>query len=303
MIFISCAAVMAPPGGDKDTIPPELVEIIPPSGSTQFKGGQVELKFSEYLDENSIKNAVKIFPLLSSIPDIIYKGDRLFIKFSDSLPENQTIIIIINRNLSDEHKIKIGKGIQIAYSTGDSIDQGSIKGKVLYSKKASVNLWKLQDTLDISNYYNRKPDYVIDADDEGEYEFKYLSEGSYKIIAVDQLFAGIPIIQDRIAYGMAWAPEIEISGQSIEDMNIRIPKEKKGLGIVSAESAGGSWGQINFLDDISNDINNFTINIYYKDKTKAITQIFENPIVSLPELELITSSVLCPHFLNKPILI
>ena len=57
---------MAPPGGNKDIIPPELIEIIPINGSTQFKGGRVELKFSEYLDENSLKNAIKIFPLLSN---------------------------------------------------------------------------------------------------------------------------------------------------------------------------------------------------------------------------------------------
>ena len=51
---MSCAAVMAPPGGDKDVIPPELIEVIPADGSTKFEGGRVELKFSEYLDVNSI---------------------------------------------------------------------------------------------------------------------------------------------------------------------------------------------------------------------------------------------------------
>ena len=28
LIFFSCAAVMSPPGGPKDEIPPELIEII-----------------------------------------------------------------------------------------------------------------------------------------------------------------------------------------------------------------------------------------------------------------------------------
>tara|TARA_B100000287_G_scaffold416714_1_gene451716 strand:- start:369 stop:1949 length:1581 start_codon:yes stop_codon:yes gene_type:complete len=269
---------MAPPGGDKDIIPPELIEIIPPNGSTQFKGGRVELKFSEYLDENSLKNAIKIFPLLSNAPDIIFKGNRLFLEFSDSLPENQTIIIIINRNLADEHKIKVSKGLQIAYSTGESIDQGSIKGKIFYSKKGSVNLWKMQDDLDSLNYFNRIPDYVIDANDQGDFEFKYLSKGFYKIVAVDQSYAGVPILQDRTPYGLWWKPEIEIFGQNLENINIRIPEQKKGLGIVSAKSLGGKWGQILFFDNIDDVIDNFRVNIYYEDKTKAVTSIFKDPI-------------------------
>ena len=269
---------MAPPGGDKDVIPPELIEVIPADGSTKFEGGRVELKFSEYLDENSIKNSIKIFPLLSKNPVFIYKGNRIFIDFSDSLPDNQTIIIIINRNLADEHKIKLAKGIQIAYSTGKNIDQGSIKGKVFYSKTSSVNLWKIKDTLDVLNYFSRASDYVIDADDQGEFEFNYLSEGLYKIVAVDQLFAGVPIIQDRIPFGLWWKSEIKIPEQKFENINLRIPEQKKGLGIVSARSLGGSWGEILFFDDISNEIDNLILDIFYEDGTKAVTQISEDPI-------------------------
>ena len=51
ILFISCAAVMSPPGGPKDETPPELIEVTPPNGTTYFKGGRVELLFSEYIDE------------------------------------------------------------------------------------------------------------------------------------------------------------------------------------------------------------------------------------------------------------
>ena len=54
ILFISCAAVMSPPGGPKDETPPELIEVIPPDGTTNFKGGRVELLFSEYLDGNNL---------------------------------------------------------------------------------------------------------------------------------------------------------------------------------------------------------------------------------------------------------
>ena len=102
--------------------------------------------------------------------------------------------------------------MQIAYSTGENIDQGSIKGN-FYSKilckslenKRYVRCFKL---------FNRASDYVIDADDQGEFEFNYLSKGLYKIVAVDQLFAGVPIIQDRIPFGLWWKSEIKIPGRN-----------------------------------------------------------------------------------------
>ena len=62
LILFSCAAVMSPPGGPKDVIPPKLIETIPPDGTTHFKGDKVELVFDEYLDEDTIERAVNILP-------------------------------------------------------------------------------------------------------------------------------------------------------------------------------------------------------------------------------------------------
>ena len=92
--LMSCAAIQAPPGGPKDETPPELIETIPANGTVLFEGGRVELIFSEYVDENTINNAIRVLPTLDPAPEIIYKGRRLFINMPDSLDINQTYIIL-----------------------------------------------------------------------------------------------------------------------------------------------------------------------------------------------------------------
>ena len=60
MQIYSCAAVSTPEGGPKDNTPPELISSNPKSGSLQFKGGEVILSFSEYIDERSILNYLSL---------------------------------------------------------------------------------------------------------------------------------------------------------------------------------------------------------------------------------------------------
>ena len=194
---------MAPPGGPKDIPPPELIETSPPDGTVNYVGNQISLEFSEYIDERSVQRAIHILPTLPTKPELIYKGKRVYVDLPDSLHENQTYIVVINRNLSDENKVKLSQGIQVAFSTGDQIDQGSISGQIYYSKSSTVHLWKIKDQSDSLEFYNRIPDYAIDASDEGYYEFKFLSPGKYRIAAVDQMLAGSIIVPDRMIYGLS----------------------------------------------------------------------------------------------------
>ena len=108
--------------------------------------------------------------------------------------------MVINRNLSDENKVKLAQGIQVAFSTGNKIDQGSISGKIYHSKPSTVQLWKIQDEFDSLEFYNRIPDYAIDASDDGNYEFKFLSPGEYRMAALDQMLSGLVITPGRMIY-------------------------------------------------------------------------------------------------------
>ena len=278
LLFVSCAAIMPPPGGPKDETPPELVKVTPSDGTTYFEGGKVELLFSEYLDENSFERAITVLPLLSQKPEIIFKGNRLIIYFPDSLSLNQTYIISISRDLSDEHKVKLSQGIQVAFSTGPQIDKGLISGLVDYEKDASLNLWKIQNGNDSLAFYKRIPDYVIDASSEGFYEFKFLSPGQYRIAAVDRLVAGTPIIPDRFVYGLSWVSNIELGFQdNIGNVNMKIPKMHGGIKMINAESLQGLWGRITFSESIGSLFNEIQLKIIDEDSLNQAANLFEDP--------------------------
>ena len=72
----------------------------------------------------------------------------MIVEFSDSLVRDQTYIIVINRNLCDEHNVKIAQGLQVALSTGNLIDKGSIEGRIFHTKEASLQLWKMREGMD-----------------------------------------------------------------------------------------------------------------------------------------------------------
>ena len=201
-VLVSCAAIMSPPGGEKDETPPELINTIPENKATNYDGNTVELFFSEYIEETTVEDAISILPALKYEPNIIYKGKKIVIRFNDSLQQNQTYIIVINRNLSDERKVKLSKGIQFAFSTGNEIDSGSISGKIYNSNQSSVQLWKIQDELDSIHFFNRIPDYSIDASNNGDYQFSYLSPGNYRLAALDRSFSGMPMIPKKMLYGL-----------------------------------------------------------------------------------------------------
>ena len=278
-LLVSCAAVQSPPGGPKDETPPELVETIPGDGTINFKGGRIELVFSEFVDANSVQKAIHILPTLPETPTVVYKGRKVFVEFPDSLSENQTYIVVIDRNLSDEHNITVAQGIQVAFATGEKIDQGSISGKVTHSKTASVHLWKIQNEEDLKEFYKRIPDYVIDAADEGDYEFRFLSQGRYKIAAVDQSASGSPISPERMVYGVPGVTYIQIESEGKkENIHIRIPKRLGGIKMTQAEWIKGTWGRVTFSDDITEFAHQIRLTIIQQDSSISEPFVFPDPL-------------------------
>ncbi|GIT40372.1 MAG: hypothetical protein Ct9H300mP9_2220 [Candidatus Neomarinimicrobiota bacterium] len=247
------AAIQAPPGGPKDIIPPKLVHAVPANGSIYFTGGRVKLVFSEYLQENSAHNAIRIQPSLPEPLGIKYKGRTLGVDFPDSLIENQTYFISINRDLRDEHGVQLGQGLQIAYATGSEIDRGEINGKVYYDKPVALHLWMVNSESDLTQFFSSPPDYVTDADNEGNYSFYHLSPGSYRLIGVDRSSAGLSLDPERMIYGLSWRNIVQLDSNQVKDgINMRIAERSRKIKLIRGEWLGRYWGKLFFSDNISN---------------------------------------------------
>ena len=199
----NCASIKAPPGGPVDETPPDIIEVNPPSGTTSLASNKITVKFSEYMDEKSFKNNIKVFPRLTKPLEFKFKGDELILTLPDSLDSDKTYIIYLNRNIKDEHRIPLAKTVQLAYSTGEKISNGIIEGKVYGSGEKSVHLWKINDAV-TDSLFATQSDYITDVNDDGLYSFSYLAPGNYKVLAVNKSGAGLPLDTKHTGYGLYW---------------------------------------------------------------------------------------------------
>ncbi len=277
--FLSCAAIQSPSGGPKDETPPEIIKVIPPDKSINFKDKNIKVIFSEYIEESSISKAVEIFPKPSNPIKINLKNPSLIIEFNDSLIKNQTYVVSINRNLTDEHKVKIDQGIQLAFSTGNKIDEGSISGRVYHTKIASVELWRVSnlDNKDLL-FFERNPDYIVDASDNGDFQFNFLSNGFYKIISVDKTISGLPIVEHKMIYGLSNENLININTQdTLKHIKIKIPESIGSIKMNKAEYIIGGWGKLMFSEEVNNWEDNLSID-FYDDSLLLKPKIFRDPL-------------------------
>ena len=247
-IVYSCAAIQSPSGGPKDDIPPVLLRSFPESEAVNFISKNVELFFSEYLLEKSIQGAITILPKISSPFKVQYKGKKLIVEFPDSLLNNQTYILSINRNLKDENGVSIAEGIQLAFSTGIDIDKSEISGRVFSKSESSVLLWKIKDSLDVKEFFKRESDYSIDSNDDGSFSFKYLSEGIYRIVGVDRTKSNSSLDSKSSIYGLPSLDIIKIDKTEtrIKSVEILLPEYPKFAKTVSAKWVNNQKGEIIF---------------------------------------------------------
>lgn len=194
-----CAAIAPASGGPKDTTPPVLLSANPPSGTVRLLEPVVELTFSEYMDEKSFAAGIRIAPVLKDDPTVKFKGKSVIVTLPTGIKNDMTVVLTLSRSIKDEHGVELAKPIQLAYSTGDVIDTGIIKGWVYASQPAGVYLFydEGSDTLLLS-----KPDYISETEDDGSFEFNYLSSGKYKILAIERGAAGVQLDQKRMSYGV-----------------------------------------------------------------------------------------------------
>ena len=250
ILIYSCAAVSAPEGGPKDETPPQLISSNPESGTLQFKGGKVTLSFSEYIDEKSVSNSIKISPRLEDSPTITYEDDKLILYFPDTLLNDQTYVVTINRNLTDERKVAIDQSFQVAFTTGDIIDEGIISGRIYGDEEYAVHLWKVTSELSDSIFFT-DPLYVTEADKEGNFEFKYLAAGNYVILGVDRSASGNKLIPDRMAYGVSSKKVYKLEEKSqINHIPLRVKKQISPIKLTRGEWVGQKWGWIYFNQEI-----------------------------------------------------
>ena len=197
LVLFSCASVKAPQGGPLDSNPPKLKSTTPAILTNLNQGQQITLSFNEFIKEESLKNAIELFPTVNQKIDFEYYGKEVIITLPSNLDKDKTYVISLNSNLSDEQNVKLNENIVIPISLSNSINQAAIKGKIFGSySKPSILLWK--GMIDKNELLSKKPDYIISSSD--KFSFGYLAYDKYTVLAVDLYNPKLSLEKNKISF-------------------------------------------------------------------------------------------------------
>ena len=80
LLLTSCANIVAPTGGPKDTTPPSLIACSPKDSTLNFKSEKITLAFSENIGLNEPQKNITISPPLPNDFSVESQQNKLLLK-------------------------------------------------------------------------------------------------------------------------------------------------------------------------------------------------------------------------------
>lgn len=191
MVFqTSCANVGMPTGGDKDTIPPEVVRIDPLPNQTDFNKQIVTMTFDEFVVSTDVPSKMLVSPPLKKNPSVRMRSKTIMIDFKEQLKANQSYSIDFRNSIKDNNEGNPMEDFRMAFSTGDELDTLMVGGYV----RLAENMEPMEDALislyaiDSLHYFRDSiPDYVGKSDADGFFMISNIKPGKYRMYALQDL--------------------------------------------------------------------------------------------------------------------
>ncbi len=178
----------------------EMVRVPP---ETQF-----EILFDELVDPISVPGSVTILPAISFTTRV--RGRRIIIRPDEPLRDNQAYVVTLGRGIRDYQRNSLQAAQQLVFSTGESIPAGRISGRVWGTQPADgvwVGLFNLAEEPDI-------PLQSLALADDGSFDFRYLTDGRYRVVAVSGGLADFPHGLRVRSYAMPTLDWVDIAGDT-----------------------------------------------------------------------------------------
>ena len=192
--FSRCANIMTPDGGPKDTLPPVIVKIEPGNFATNFKEKKIYIEFNEFVQIKDQNKEMFVSPAMKKLPLLTTRGRGIVITIRDTLKENTTYAIDLGSAIRDNNEGNPINAMRYVFSTGDKVDSMMCSGYTADSYKAdSVSrtfIWfYIADSLPKtpgydSTIFNRKPDVIARAQNNGIFIAQNLKPVNYRIYAI-----------------------------------------------------------------------------------------------------------------------
>ena len=185
LILYSCAQQTSPTGGPKDEEAPELISSNPENKATNFKGKQIELNFSEFIQLDKPKEQIIISPTVKEV-ETSFRKNTVTLLFNSPLADSTTYTINFREAVKDLTERNPAINLKLAFSTGPYLDSLSIEGTVfdlLTTKPMGDITVALHTENDTFNIFKHKADFFTKADSEGKFKIENLKATSFYLYA------------------------------------------------------------------------------------------------------------------------
>jgi uncharacterized protein (DUF2141 family) len=190
LLLSSCAQVVPPSGGPKDTVPPKPLSFQPENKSTHFNSHKILIKFNKYIQLKDINTQLVISPPLKHFPNVIIKrGKELEITLKDTLLDNTTYTFNFGNSICDITEANPIPNFHYVFSTGDHLDSLTLSGQLIDAFSCDIQkdaLVMLYADLDDSAIYKKLPTYLAHSDAGGHYKIENIKPGTYRLVALSK---------------------------------------------------------------------------------------------------------------------
>ena len=221
-----CARSGLPPGGPPDTTPPEVMSSRPLSGALMVESSAaIEIRFSEEMDRRSVEKAFSV------VPDIEFRnfrwhGTTIEVRPASDFSNSTTYIVRVTESAADFHGVAMGVPFEFAFSTGETIDNAWIGGRVILTGEGAsgVTVWACRHIPqpDSSGAYSRC-EYEALTTDDGTFLIAHVKpvDEPYSMVAfIDTDLDGLYVPEEETGGIFKSGALVSASGDSIGDLDL-----------------------------------------------------------------------------------
>lgn len=204
-IFVACAKVVPPGGGEIDRDPPKLQKVLPDSELTDFNYKEIVFTFDEYFILKNPNTNIYFSPLIDGDIEHKIKRKNLIIKIPSTLKENQTYNLVLNNTVADYNEGNLLPLLKYSFSTGPVFDSLGLQSRVVDAFKLSgvgnVQVYLIPYPAD-SALLKKQFAHFATSVEGGGFEFGNLSAGKYLLFALEEKSVShvISSVENRIGF-------------------------------------------------------------------------------------------------------
>lgn len=230
LVLTSCARVMPPEGGERDTIPPHLqTEGSTADRQTNFRPVEIRLEFDEWIQMKDVLKEVVISPPVQKMPSVVAEGKSVVVTFDkeEVWKDSTTYTLYFGKAIQDRSEGNAAPDQRFVFSTGPVVDSLTASGRLMNAKTGEPvpdALVILHRDLRDSAITIQLPNHFARTDKEGNYRLDNLRSGTFRVFAL--LEKSTNYLYDLPDEWIGWLPElIRIDSQHtvIPDLTLSPP--------------------------------------------------------------------------------